>query len=355
MVSKKMKAALLFERDKSEIKPGEPVTDLRVVETDVPEIGENDLLVKVRACSVCPTDYRKYMTGNHGVLRWPFNPGHEWTGDIVEVGPTVTKFKVGQRIKGAGFTGYAEYARIEGKLRMHPRRGAIPPFASIFELPSNVDYESGSISMPLAECMFSVLYVLNVKMYDNVVVIGAGPMGAMHIMTAHAAGATVFVSELLEHRLKLAKDLGADYVVNPNDEDPVEFVKDRTGGQGADSVVCSIAHPRVIEQGLRMAKPRGIVNIFGGATADTKLDFNPNLIHYGSRILTASQGQGGRYDLNWKALKMISDGKAPVKKLVTGRYPLDQALEAVKHVGSKKGMKAIIYPYPEDIPQATRP
>ena len=85
---------------------------------------------------------------------------------------------------------------------------------------------------------------------------------------------------------------------------------------------------------------------------DTKVDFNPNLIHYGSHILTASQGQGGRYDLNWKALKMISDGEAPVKKIVTARYPLDQAIDAVKHVGSKTGMKAIIYPYPEDIPHS---
>lgn len=351
-MEKKMKAALLFERDKSKIKPGEPVTDLKVVDVDIPEVGENDVLVKVRACSVCPTDYRKYLTGNHGIPWWPFNPGHEWAGDVVEVGSAVTKFKVGQRIKGAGFAGYAEYAKIEGSLRVHPRWGVRLPFASIFELPSNVDYEEGGISMPLAECMFSVLYTLNVKMYDTLAVIGSGPMGAMHVMVAHATGATVFVSELLEHRLKLAEEIGADYVVNPEKDDPVEFVKEHTGGQGVDAVVCSIAHPRVIEQGLKMAKPKGIVNIFGGATAETKLDFNPNLIHYGSRILTASQGQGGRYDLNWKALKMISDGKAPVKKLVTARYPIDQAEDAIKHVGSKEGMKAILYPYPEDIPSS---
>jgi len=346
----KMKAALLFKRDESEIKKGEPVTEIKVVETEIPKIEENDILVKVRACSVCPTDYRKYMTGDHGIPWWPFNPGHEWAGDIVEVGSQVTRFEEGQRIKGSGFVGYAEYAKIEGEFRERPRLGAIPPFASIFELPSNIDYEEGAIAMPLAECMFSTLYVCRVKMYDDFVVIGSGPMGAMHVMVAHALGATVYVSELLDHRLELAKELAADYVVNAKETDPVEFIKDHTDGRGADSVLCSIANPGVIEQGLRMAKPAGIVNIFGGATEGTKLDFNPNLIHYGSRVLTASQGQGGRFDLNWKALRMISDGRAPVKKIVTGRYTLEQAEEALRHVGSKSGMKSIIYPYAEDLP-----
>ena len=344
-----MKAALLFQKEKGSLKPGEPVTELRVVEIDKPETGDNDILVKVRACSVCPTDYRKYLTGNHGVPRWPFNPGHEWTGDIVEVGSQVEGFEVGERITGMGYAGYAEYAKIEGRYRKYPTGLVIPPFAGCSKLPDNVTYEEGGIAIPLAECMESIINVCKVKMFDNVAVIGAGPMGIMNAMVAKAVGATVFVSEMLEHRLEIAREMGINHVINPKKEDPVEFVKNHTGGRGADSVVCSIAHPVVIEQGLKMARRGGIVNIFGGATAETRVDFNPNLIHYGVLNLTASYGTGGHWDLREKALQLINSGKVDVKRIITARYPLDQALDAVKHVGLKEGMKAIIYPDPKDI------
>ena len=344
-----MKAALLFQKDKESLNPGEPVTELRVVEVDKPEIEENDILVKVRACSVCPTDYRKYLTGNHGVPWWPFNPGHEWAGDVSEVGSEVKGFKVGDRITGMGYAGYAEYAKIVGQYRYYGTI-VVPPFVGCNKLPDNVTYEEGGIAIPLAECMESIINVCKVKMFDNVAVIGAGPMGIMNAMVAKAIGATVFISELLEHRLKLAEELGMDYVINAKEEDPVEFVKKHTGDRGADSVVCSIANPVVIEQGLKMARRGGIVNIFGGATAETKVNFNPNLIHYGVLNVTASYGTGGHWDLGEKALQLISSRKVDVEKIVTARYSLDQALDAVRHVGSKEAMKAIIYPELKDIP-----
>ncbi|UCD72501.1 MAG: zinc-binding dehydrogenase [Candidatus Bathyarchaeota archaeon] len=346
-----MKAALLFQREKASLKPGEPVTELRVVEIDKPKIEKNDILVKVRACSVCPTDYRKYITGNHGVNEWPFNPGHEWAGDVVEVGTEVENFEVGDRIKGMGYAGYAEYAKIVGRYRQWGNI-AVRPFALCDKLPDNVTYEEGGIATPLAECLESIINVCKVKMFDNVAIIGAGPMGLMNAMVAKAIGATVFVSEILEHRLKLAEELEMDYVVNPNEEDPVEFVKKHTGGMGADSVVCSIGHPIVIEQGLKMARRGAIVNIFGGATAETRVNFNPNLIHYGVLNLTASYGTGGHWDLGAKALRLISSGRIDVKKIVTARYPLDRTLDALKHVGSKEGMKSILYPDPKDIPKS---
>ena len=250
-----------------------------------------------------------------------------------------------------GYAGYAEYAKITGRYRTYGTI-SVPPFALCDKLPDNVTYEEGGIATPLAECMESIINVCKVKMFDSLAVIGAGPMGIMNAMVAKAVGATVFVSEILEHRLKLAEELEMDYVINPKEKDPVEFVKNKTGGKGVDAVVCSIAHPVVIEQGLKMARRGGIVNIFGGATAETKVNFNPNLIHYGVLNLTASYGTGGHWDLGEKALQLISSGKIDVKRIVTARYPLDQALDAVKHVGSKEGMKAIIYPDPKDIPKS---
>ena len=79
------------------------VGDLRIVETPKPVIGPDEILIEVKCCALCPTDVRKYRTGDHGVPNWPFNMGHEWSGDIVEVGEKVKGYQVGTRVAGAGY------------------------------------------------------------------------------------------------------------------------------------------------------------------------------------------------------------------------------------------------------------
>jgi len=322
-----MKAALLYGKG-----------DLRIVEIDTPEIGPTDILAKVKVCAVCPTDIRKYRTGNHGATGFPMNLGHEWTGDVVKVGERVKGFRKGMRIIGAGFAGYAEYAKIPEQF---------VKLGMVFEIPTNVSYEEGTFIEPLADCIHAVKDQARAKAGDTIVIIGAGQMGLQQLMVAKHFGASVIVSDLVEKRVEYAEKFGADHAINASDEDPVEAVKRLTKGWGADSVIVSIGHPLAIEQGLKMVKEGGRIIIFAGAPEGTIVRLDPNIIHYGEVTLTGSSWVGvnvKHMKLYQVAFNLIASKKVPVAELITHRFTLDEILKAFQVQESKEGLKSAIMP-----------
>lgn len=322
-----MKAALLYGKG-----------DLRVVEIDTPEIGPNDILVKIKVCAVCPTDVRKYITGNQSVHSYPTNLGHEWTGDVVKVGDNVENWKVGMRIVGAGFEGYAEYSKIDqGYLNS----------GMVLELPDNVSYEEGTFVEPLADCLHAVKDRAQVKSGDTVAIIGAGQMALQLLMIAKSIGAKVIVSELIENRLEYAEKFGADHVVNASREDPVEAINKLTKDWGTDSVIVSIGNPTAIKQGLNIVRKAGRVVIFGGAPQGSIVQIDPNIIHYREVELTGSNWIG-TIDINiqlyQEALDLIASKKVPVAEFVTHRFNLDEIHKGFQVQENKEGLKVMIIP-----------
>jgi len=321
-----MKAALLYGKK-----------DLRVVNIDKPRISDEEILVKVKANGVCPTDIRKFLTGNHGVRNLPMNLGHEWAGEIVEVGDNITEFSEGMRVTSLGMRGYAEYAKIDKRMIEAD---------AVNRLPDNVSYEEATFTEPLSDCWHCVVERARVKLGDIIAIIGAGPMGLLNLMVAKATGAKVIVSELVEDRLNYAEKLGADFVVNPSREDPVETVKKLSDGKGVESVIVSISQQEAIEQGLKMVKAGGTVVLFGGAIEGIIARFDPNLIHYGEVTLTGSTfiGIPPNFKILKKSLDLISSKRIPVGKLITHRFPLDQIHKAFEVVIRKEGLKVIVNP-----------
>jgi len=314
-----VKAALLYGK-----------RDLRIVDTDVPRINEKEILVKVKACAVCPTDIRKYATGNHSVRSYPINLGHEWAGDLVEVGATVQGLHPGMRVSGSGFSGYAEYALVPAER-----------VERVFEMPKGTTYEEATFVEPLADCIHAVIDRANVRNGDKVAVIGAGPMGLMLMMVAGSEGAKTVSIELMESRKRTAAELGAGSVVDarqPYALKPLEGT--------CDKVLVSIGHPKAIEQGLRLVKECGTVLLFGGAQKGTMIQLDPNLIHYREIVLTGSYYVGipPNPKLFQRALSLISSGAVPVKKLITHRFPLEEVRKAFDVIEKKEGMKAIVFP-----------
>ena len=169
-----MKAALLY-----------GIGDLRLVDIPTPEYGPDEVLTKVTVCAVCPTDIRKYRVGNGGVLQFPFNMGHEWVGEVVEVGKDVEDVKVGDRVLGGGYAGYAEYAPL-GR-----RRCCVPLAASRSIIPEGVSDEEATFVEPLADAIHSIVDQGKVKIGDTVLILGAGQLALQHLMVAKAVGATV--------------------------------------------------------------------------------------------------------------------------------------------------------------------
>ncbi len=325
-----MRAALLY-----------GIGDLRLVDIPKPEPAPDEVLMKVTVCAVCPTDIRKYRVGNGGVLQFPFNMGHEWVGEVVEVGKEVDDVKLGDRLLGGGYAGYADYAPLGGQA-LRPVGGK--PLV----IPDDVTDEEATFVEPLADAVHSIVDQGKVKIGDTVLILGAGQLALQHVMVAKAVGATVVVSEPIAARRELAKTFGADYVLDGSTtEEVVAAVHEVTNGQGADAAIVTIGSPEASVTALAAVRSRARIVLFGGYDRGVQTTLDLNIIHYKEIELTGSYWVGvppyGNPDLYGVAMKLIQNGTVPVAKLITHRMELENIHEAFDAIRTKTGLKAIIY------------
>ena len=328
-----MKEALLYEKH-----------DVRIVEKPIPTIGPNDILLKVRAAKVCPTDVRKYNLGSSDtrIRSLPMNLCHEYTGDIVDVGENVKDLKKNMRVTGYGFKGNAEYVKLETD-------SSNPYYKSaILELPPNVSYEEGAFVIPFSECLHSVVDQANLRFGDTVVIVGAGHMGLQHVNIAHWSGAYVIAVDLVDERLDLASKLGADVVINSAKENVVEEVKKLTHGELANCSIATLGIPSVIQTAIDVIGHNGRIVLFGGSPTGTVMQFNPNDIHYSEKIMIGIEGIGvgnNRHpERRPQALRHIASGKIDLKKLITKIMPMTEIVEAYEMINKGKAISIVINP-----------
>lgn len=241
---------------------------LAVEDIPVPEVGPNDVLVDVAYCAICGTDV-------HGVMYDVVPPetvlGHEYSGTIVEVGPGVTRWKVGDRVvggggdpppgKGKGWDLDPRYNyRIQGLAEKKIR--AYADFVRMEEwepipIPDGVSEEAAALCEPAAVAVHAVR-MSQLKLGDSVAVIGAGPIGLFTIQAARAAGATsILVSEPSATRREAAERLGADVIVDPLSDDPITASEKMSGGNGVHVAFDCAGIKRSLDQSANMVRPRG--------------------------------------------------------------------------------------------------
>jgi len=334
------------------------VKDLKVENINVPEVGLGEILVKVRAATTCGTDVKIFQRGYvSGVIQYPTVFGHEWAGDVVKVGEGVSWLKEGMRVRAGNSSpclrckmcqkgnynlcedmmwlwgAYAEYIKIPARIVT----------LNTQEIPSNLTYEEASVTEPLA-CVLHGIEKAHVKLGDAVAIIGAGPIGLLHIQTAKKMGAEkVVISDFIDERLEVAKELGADETVNAKREDPVEKIKRFTEGFGADVVVEAIGIPATWEQALRMVRKGGTVLEFGGCPPGTEITVGTELLHYGEvTMLGTFHATPAHFK---KALNLIASGTVKAKPLITRHMKLDEIKDALEILTtSKSDLKIAIHP-----------
>lgn len=324
-----MKAALLYD-----------IGDLRVVDVPKPTPASDEVLIRVNVCAVCPTDIRKFRVGNHGVLRFPFNLGHEWVGDVIEVGDHVRNVAVGTRVVGGGYAGYAEYAPLGGQ-HLHIVDGH--PLV----IPDHVSDEEATFVEPLADCIHAVVDQAKVRLGDMVLFMGAGQMALQQVMVAKAVGATVIVSEPIAERRELATRFGADHVIDGSSQDVVTAVKELTDGKGAAAAIVTIGAPPAMVTAIDAVRVGARVVLFGGFDRGVTVTLDPNTIHYKEIEVVGSEWIGlpphanfGLYEL---ALRLIAQKRIPVADLITHRVPLDRIRDAFDAIRAREGLKAMVY------------
>jgi L-iditol 2-dehydrogenase len=333
---------------------------INVEEVPIPKIKPDEILLKVKAASICGTDIKIKAFGHFK------NPdekkiilGHEVAGEIAEVGSNLKRFTKGARISLAPNIGcgvcwqcingqsnycedykaigismdgaFAEYMKIPSEYITQ---------GNIVHLPDAISFEEASLGEPLSTVVCGAEAV-NIAPPDVVLIIGAGPMGVLHIMMAKLRGAQkVIVSEINGTRRKQALDFGADIAINPEAENLKDVVTNASYGRGADVIIIAAPSGKAQEESLDLIARQGRINFFAGLPkgSDT-ISFKSNMVHYRQIILTGTTGQSlAQYR---KSIEIIAAGNINVRKLISARYSLKDGEKAFERAKSEDVFKIV--------------
>lgn len=340
-----MKAALVY---------GE--NDIRMEEAPTPTPGAGDVLVKVKGSGVCATDV-KILGGTGGLPKdLPTILGHEVAGVIERLGEGVSGLQVGQRVAVYPIAACGEcfYCK-QGRHSLCPNEfglahGADGGFAEYVLIPARIvnlggvldigdmPFDLAAMIEPLS-CCLSAAEDCATKAGDTVLVVGCGPLGLMHIIVSKALGARVIASDLSEERRAKAKELGADFTVNPGETDIAEEVKKLTE-YGADAVITAVGATKVVEKSLPLVRNGGVFNIFGGTPRGEMITIDPRWLHYGEIILTGTFAAS--LDIFKRSLEFVRENADPVSEVISERCGLDDVIDAVERTKKGQALKTVI-------------
>lgn len=336
--------------------------NLKVIEVTKPAIGPKELLLRVKTCATCGTDAKIFNHG-HPRLKPPQIIGHEIAGEIEAVGGELTNYHVGQRVQviaaipcgdcwlctsgrmticenqlsmGYQFPGgFAEYMVIPWE---------VIKVNGVNEIPEGVSFDEAAVTEPLA-CVLNSQKIVGIEKGDTVLIMGAGPIGCLHVRLARALGAAkVFLSDINGDRLKLsASKVSPDAAIDMSSEDLAKVIKDLTGGRGPSVVITAAPSGAAQELAISIVSPGGRVSFFGGLPKDKPfINCDANIVHYKEVTLFGANGSSPAQ--NMEALQLIASGKVKVSDLITHRVNLEDVSEAISAVLSGTAIKVVVNP-----------
>ncbi|MFN3411975.1 MAG: L-threonine 3-dehydrogenase [Exilispira sp.] len=327
-------------------------------EVAVPDkIGSKEVLLKVKAASICGTDLHIYDWNDWSKvnIKPPRVIGHEFAAEVIEIGKDVTSLKVGDYVSAETHiacgtcymckTGNKHICQNMKIIGVHTD-GAftnylVIPEENAWKNPEDLPVEIASIQEPLGNAVYTVLSG-DIAAKD-VLITGAGPIGLMAIAVAKACGAgKIIVTEVSELRKNLAKKMGATYVLDPTKDNVLEFIKDITDGLGVDVGLEMSGKESALETLLSSMKKRGRVSLLGVFDSDPVIKLNNDVIFKGLDI----HGITGRIMFQtWYQLKSLLENKRiDLSELVTHKFPLSKFEEGIKLLKNGEAVKVVLYP-----------
>ena len=292
-----------------------------VVELPTPQIADDEVLVAARSVGVCHSDI-DLLEGRYIIpFSYPLIPGHEWSGEVVAVGGSVSDVAPGDRVVGECVIGADHFGfSISG--------AAAEFFVArpewLHRLPDELSYTMGALVEPFSVAYYALVRAGGVDASDVVVVLGAGPVGLAVVAAASAMGAVVVVVEPSADRRTSATALGAHHAAHPDDVD--DLLAGLTGGRGADVVVEASGRPAVMARALELVAFQGRIAYIGidvGQEAPAKL----GLIQSKELRITGSIGSPGVWP---ETLRFLANSGIDLTAVVTQRYGIDDAVEALE-------------------------
>ena len=336
--------------------------DIRVEDRPEPAATADNLIVDVLCCAICGTDLKLATVGNPRYYSGRII-GHEISGRIRHVGAQVSGYAVGERITLATTIacGHCPHCDL-GLGNVCPQATpisidfdgafaeclAVPPQAlaggNVIKVPSNVSDEGASLSEPLS-CAVNAQEIAGVKAGDQVLIIGGGPLGALHAELAKALGAAgVMIVQRSEPRLSLLRKLKGITVIDGKNQDVGAVVKAHTGGKGADVVIVCAPTRQAQEESLAYARKGGAVSLFASLPKDAAaITLDSRAIHYNElRVVGASDS---RPEHVAKAVQLMAAGKIDPAPLITHRVSLAELAAGIDLMKMKQSLKVLVYPW----------
>lgn len=322
-----------------------------------PGVKPGHVLIKVEYAGICGSDVHYYQHGRIGdfIVEKPIILGHECSGTIVETGTGVSNLKAGDRVvPEPGFacnkcdfckTGKYNLCNEMTFMATPPVDGAFCEYVSypadmVFRLPENISTKEGALIEPLAIGIYAAQRG-GVFPGSKVLVLGAGCIGIVSMLASKAFGASqVIITDVLDNRLEAAKNLGADFAVNTNKLDLHELIADSTGDTGADVVIDCVGISSTINNAIDSCKKGGTI-VLVGMGSDGNVEINMNR--------AVSKEIDFRTIFRYRnifpvALKMVSDGKIDIKRIISHSFDFQDIDMAMKFVmnNKEKVVKAVV-------------
>lgn len=322
-----------------------------ILEFPNPQAGPGEAVLKVRASGLCGTDLHRYR----GSEPTDMITGHEPCGVVEELGPgSPSGIKIGDRVichhyQGCGVCeicamGY-EQVCPNGRITYGGGTGhganadyILVPSRTLVHLDPELSFEEGAAISCGTGTAWNGLKKMDISGRDIVAVFGQGPVGASGTLSAKAMGARVIAIDVVPERLALAKELGADYLINPQATNPVEAIRELTSGLGASASLETSGNPIARQQALESIRSFGR-SCYVGIGSPAEIDFNRDVIFKVATIF-------GSWTFSKSELieieRFFVDTKAPLNKLITNRYSLDQAVQAFQDFDTSTTGKCVI-------------
>lgn len=326
---------------------------MEIEDWPIPDVGDYDILIKTKVSLVCGTDVKTFKRG-HPLFKPPTVLGHEFSGEVVAVGPKVSAAKPGDRVAVAPFISdgscfycdrglgelclsksylsngsFSEYIKIDDE---YATRGLV-------KLLPDVSWEAGAMIEPLA-CVVNAMLDLHLADGDTVAVVGAGPMGLLNALVARSMAKTQVVEvEMDLGRRSNASSLGFE-TIDPCADNPSQAIQDMTEGRGADKVILAAGSVKAVADAMALARPGGEVMLFGGFSQSETASIDPNLIHYKQVKLLGSSGFTPENFMY--AGELVNNHVFDIAEVITHKFCLDDICKALDVASRTESLKVEI-------------
>jgi len=317
-----------------------------VEQIPIPVIGTGEILIRVEACGICPTDLKKI---EYDLLPPPRVYGHETAGVVARVGDGVTRFQEGDRVVvfhhiPCGKCFYCQrklyaqcpvYKRVGVTAGFEPAGGGFAQYVRVMDwivergvekIPDGVSFERASFVEPVNTCLKGMKQ-LAPQPGDSCLILGQGPIGLIFTMMSVRDNLRVLATDTLASRRDLAVRFGAEQAFDPRESGFADRIKALTEGRGADVVIVAASAKGIVEQAVACSRPGARILLFAQTSHQERIEVSGADVCVGERTLLGSYSSS--VDLQKESADLVFGGELPLEELITHRYPLGQIQQGI--------------------------